>query len=175
MEISGRPQQTRGGTVSDQPQRPASGLQSVRPATVLGHAARQFVDQSDLSVTDEIVHVAPQHHLSLQRQVQSCQEARVLIGMQLAALQGPLQLVESRGIETDVSPFPIGRVIDPESQVANDLGITVQVFVFVVGRTGDHEGDPRLINQNRIGLIDDGEMKPAVHDLSRVETQLIAQ
>ena len=60
-------------------------------------------------------------------------------------------------------------------QAGNDLVDGIVEFGFVVGRAGDDERRPRLVDQDRIDLVDDRVIVPALSHLIQLVLHVVAQ
>ena len=88
------------------------GLQAVGPALQLGDAAAGGVDQVHRAVADDVVDVALQQHMGVQRDVDLGQRgADVLLGVQVDAAELGLELLCAGLGQVDVAAVGVGVVV----------------------------------------------------------------
>jgi hypothetical protein len=150
-------------------------LQAVRPVAVLGDPAGQLVHQLDAAVPHDVVDVAPQQGLGVQGVAQLGLEPQALRREQVPAAQQLLGPPHAAVGEEDVAGVFVGREIEARLQPAGDFRQTPEVGPRLVEMAGDHQRDPRLVDQDRVGLVHQSEMEGAVDLTPEVETEAVAQ
>ena len=159
-------------------------VQALGQTTAGHHAAGEFVDQDDLAALDDVVLVAL---------IQSV-GAQGLVGVVDQADVG--RVVQARGVGGKVAAG-FQRLFHPlRTQFGQQdlfllfvqlIGVLVLDQVFdqgvqhlvevrtVLGRTRDDQGRARLVDQDGIDLVDDGEVVRTLHHLAPVIDQVVAQ
>jgi len=163
-------------------------VQAVRPAPAGHHAPGKLVDDDDLVVLDDVIHLAPEQRMGPQRGVQVMEQHDVGRVVQVAALrhqsgigQQPLGRLMSRFGQERLARLFIDRVVSLAAlallalEAGND-GVDAGVkFGDVLGRPGDDERRARLVDQDRVHLVDDGVVKTALHPVLGAKRHVVAQ
>ena len=164
-------------------------VQPVRPAAAGHQTPRELVDDHDLAVLDDIVLVTLEHHVRLEalldgvlgvviHQLVDVADVESLLDLGLALLGEPSRAVLFLKNE-------ISRIRALAGLVAFD-GLALLQFrdhlvggVVLVGRNlgrpGNDQRSARLIDQDRVDFVDDGEVMPALDMVSGVEFHVVAQ
>jgi hypothetical protein len=151
------------------------GLQAVRPVAILDDPAGELIDESDLPVAQDVVDVAPQERRSVESTVQFRQRDQVFGGKQIAAAQEPLGVFASAVGEVDGTAVVVDLVVHLRFQPAHHLGHATGRLRSAVRATGDDQRNAGLVDQQRIGFVDQREVERSLHQLGRVVTQGVPQ
>ena len=143
-------------------------------AAALHDAARKSIDNLHLAPIDHVIMVNLEEELRLERLTQSVRGSPRQIGVHFAAEQfldfreASLGLVHGAAllVENDVR---LG--IKP----CRNIGEAVAYFRRSTGEPRDDKGRARLVDEDRIGLVDDGERVPALHALAGRRDHVIAE
>ena len=156
-------------------------VQAFREAAARHHPAGELVDQDDLAVADDVVLVAVEEDVGAERLVDVVDdvgalgvvERRVLREQlhlaqpaldELVAVLGErrraLLLVEVVVLARELRDQLVDRDVEPRA---------------VLARAGDDEGSARLVDQDRIDLVDDREVVIALQHLGQVGLHVVAQ
>ncbi len=163
-------------------------MQPLRPAPTGHRAPRELVDDDDLAVLDDVIDIALEQVVGAQRGIEVVQQDDVRGAVETVAL------VEQAGVAQqflDVLVSLLGQVdlldllVDREITRAvlfelwlerrDDLVDATVEFGVVVGRPRDDQRRPRLVDQDRIDLVDDGEVEPALDPVLLVEGHVVSQ
>ena len=149
-------------------------VQALRPAPALQDPAGVLVDDLDLAVDHRVVLVALVQRLGLQRLDEVVDEMAVLGPVEVVDAHEPLglgdallgdrdglvlllELVVEVGDELLLGPrvHPVGRLAGLQlGRQAGELGVQVGGLL---GRAGDDQRRPRLVDQDVVDLVDDRE------------------
>ena len=163
-------------------------VQAVGPAAPGHHPARELVDDDHLAITHDVFHVAPVHVVGAQRGIQVVHQHDVA-GVVEALTVGDQSAIAQQFLDALVTflgqVYLLVLLLDAEVawpvlflltvQGRNDLvDLAVQVRV-VVGRTRDDQRRAGLVDQDRVDLVDDGEVQLALHLVLQREGHVVAQ
>ena len=158
-------------------------MQAVGVAPALHHAAGELVDDDDLAVLDDVVDVAREQLVGAQRLVDVVHAAMTVVGVVEAVPSGS-------------SPSPRSDVLDrlgaglgqddrarssrpSRSARPSSCGITrVDAAVElggILGRAGDDQRRARLVDQDRIDLVDDGVVEGPLDHVVQPVLHVVAQ
>ena len=102
------------------------GLDAVRPAAVLGDASGPVVDQLDDPVADDVVAIAAEQRLRVQRDVEGAQEQ--LRSRIVERHSEPRAGADEAGLgQPDRAAVLVGVVVDAAAQVARERGETLVI------------------------------------------------
>ena len=163
-------------------------VQAVGPAAAGHQPAGELVDDDDLAVLHHVLLVAQEQHVSLERRVEVVHQRDVVrvveagAGRQQARIGEDLLgvLVAFLG-QQHLPPL----LVDPEIAgalllgLARELGHEVVEAVVerdvVLGLPRDDQRRARLVDQDRVDLVDDRVREPALHPLARLVDHVVAQ
>ena len=150
------------------------GLQPVRPALQVRHAAAGVVDQLDLPVAHEVVDVAVQQRVGVERDVDRGEGVRLVLGVEVDAAEAALDPGQPERGEVHGAARGVGLVVHVGAQPPHgrdDLGVDdARVDV-----ARQHQRHARGVDQHRIGLVDDGDVRLRHDGVVEVGDQPVAQ
>ncbi len=155
-------------------------MQAFRIAPAVHHAASELVDDDDLALADDIVLVALEQLVRAQALIDVMHERDILrlveraigehagLGQQLfhmliadfRQIDGALLLVELVIVLVELGDQLVDRIVE--------IG-------FVIRMTGDDERRARLVDEDRIHLVDDGVDMRTLHHLRQFVFHIVAQ
>ena len=155
-------------------------------ATSGEHAAGVLVDDEDLAVHRDVVLVALEQFLRLDGVVEVADERRVLRLVEVLDAEQVLDLLNARLEQADglllLVDLVVARLRDlavlallRARQVLDDRGELDVPLRRRVGRAGDDERRAGLVDEDRVDLVDDGEVVAALHELVRRPGHVVAQ
>ena len=155
-------------------------VQAFRIAAARHHAAGELVDDDDLAVADDVVLVALEQLVRAQRLVDVVHGRDVLDVVERIALeqivgaQHLLHLLHARFGEHDGALLLVDLVVGLVE--LRNVGVDgVVEFGAVVERAGDDQRRARLVDQDRVHLVDDGEDVPALDHVLQPVLHVVAQ
>ena len=155
-------------------------VQAFRIAAAGHHAAGELVDDDDLAIADDVVLVALEQAMRLQRVVDVVDDGDVLDVVERLALQvagGAQQVLQLLGAvlgEDRGALLLVDLVVG--GQQLEDEGVDRVVHLrAVLERTGDDQRRAGLVDQDRIDLVDDGVVVAALHHLGALILHVVAQ
>ena len=149
-------------------------METLGIAAALHDAARKAIDNFHLAPIDHVIMVELEEELRLERLTQSVRGSPGQIGVHFAAEQ----FLDFR--EAGLG-FIHGATLLVEDDVrlrvkpCRDLGEAVAYLGRRTGKPGDDEGRARLVDKDRISLVDDGERMPALHALAGRRDHIVAE
>ncbi len=150
-------------------------VQAVGPAATGHLAAREFIDDDDFTVFYDVIHVVLVERMGAQRLIDMVHDVDVRRighvgeGEEAFALGKPL-FGERRG-----AVLLVKRIVDVLNQFRNNL---VDLGVFVGGlfrRPGNDQRGARLVDEDGVDFVDDGELVSPLHALRQVVLHIVAQ
>ena len=153
-------------------------VQALGPTTALHDAARELVDDLDLAVEDDVVLVAVEHVLGLERLLEVVGELAGEVGVNLGAetlLDGAQALLGGRdgvlGLVHDVIAVGLGHRAAQRVALgllaAGEAADGTRELLVGVGRLSTGAGDDQrrtgLVDEDGVDLVDDGEAVAALH------------
>ncbi len=144
------------------------------------HAAGEFVDDDDLIVLDDIVLVAAEQAVGAQRLLDVVNDGDVLGVVEIVALekarrrQHLLQMHVALFSERAGALFLVKLVVLGR-QFGDEFVDGVIEIGLVVDRTGNDERSTRLVDEDRVDFVDDGEVVAALHHLFEVILHVVAE
>ena len=150
----------------------------VVPAAVQ-HAAGELVHDQDLAVDHDVVLVLLEQLLGLERVVEEGHQRRVDRVVEVVDAEPVLDLLDA-GLGDADRPLLLVDVVVAVAVLAapqpgrdlGELGVPARVLL---GRAGDDERRPRLVDQDRVDLVDDREVVAALHALVDRPGHVVAQ
>ena len=126
-------------------------------------------------VANDVVHVALQQHVGVQRDVDLGQRrADVLLGVEVDAAELRLELLRAGLGEVHVAAVGIGLVIRARNQFADEPD-DFDLRRLSVGGARQHQRHQRLVDEHRVGLVDQRHVGVRRHQVVDVGDQLVAQ
>ena len=155
-------------------------VQAFRIAPARHHAAGELVDDDDLAVAHDVVLVALEQLVRAQRLVDVVHDRDVLDVVERFALeqagvaQQLLHLLHAGFGQVDGALLLVDLVVGLVE--LEDVGVDgVVEFGAVVERAGDDQRRARLVDQDRVHLVDDGEDVPALDHVLQPVLHVVAQ
>ena len=154
-------------------------VQALRPATPVHHAAGELVDDDDLAVLHDIVGVALEHHVRAQRLIQMVDDLGILEVVEVFTLEQPRRLQQALGalgaiLSQDNRLLLLVLLVIVGGQLLHDrIDADIQ-FRLVVGRAGDDQRRARLVDQDRVDLVDDRIVEGALHHRRALILHIVA-
>ena len=155
-------------------------VQAVGIAAALHHAAGELVDDDHLAVLDDVVLVALEQLVGAQRLVEVVDDGDVLDVVEEFALEQarrrehPLELLVAVLGEVRRPGLLVDLVV-ASAELRDELVDGGVELGAVVGRPGDDERRARLVDQDRVHLVDDRVIVPALHHVLQVVLHVVAQ
>ncbi len=145
-------------------------------AAPVQHAASELVDDQDLTVVDDVVLVLLVEFLGLDRVVQVADQRRVhrlvqVVDAELVLDPGDAALGD-RHRALGLVDLVVALAVLALLQALDDAGELAVPPGGVLGRAGDDQRGTRLVDQDRVDLVHDREVVPALHELGRAHAML---
>ena len=126
-------------------------------------------------VANDVVHVALQQHMRVQRDVDLGQGgADVLFGVQVDAAELGLELLCTRLGEVHIATVGVGVVVLARDEFAYQPDDFDLRRLPVTG-AGQHQRHQRLVDEHRVGFVDERHVRVRRHQILDVGDQLVAQ
>ena len=129
-------------------------VQPIRPAPAFHHAPGELVDDDDLAVLDDVIDVALEDDVGLQRLVEMVDDlsvddvVKVIGGEQPSFGEATLDLLVAFLGQADVSGLLVDLVIIGLERLHDLVELDVEIGL-VLGRAGDDQRGARLVDQDR--------------------------
>ncbi len=150
-------------------------VQALGVAPALHDAARELVDDLHLAVHDHVLLVAVEHVLGLERLLQVVHELARDVGVDVVDAQGALDLLEALVGRHDGVLGLVHLVVDVGREAADGAGeVLVGARGLGAGARDDERG-ARLVDEDGVGLVDDGEVVAALDAHLRARDHVVAQ
>jgi hypothetical protein len=166
-------------------------VQAVGPAPSRHHAAGELVDDDDLAVLDDVVDIALVERVRPEPLLHVVQDRDVLWIVEVVDVQQPLAggdpLLRQRHrfrllVDDEIA---LALLLDLRQLALDDrrctleprddaIDLVVELGGFL-GRAGDDERRARLVDEDRVDLVDDGVVQLALHQLLEREPHVVAQ
>ena len=158
-------------------------MEAVRPALQGSDAPAGRVDQLDRAIAHDVVHIALQQNVGVEGHVDLGQRgADVLLGVQVDAAESFLQSLSARFGEMYVAAVGVGgeilRPVLVRVRVGDQLAHqadNAQFGCLPVGGAGQDQRHERLVDQHRIGLVYERDIRIRRHQVCDIGDQLVAQ
>ena len=165
-------------------------VQALAPAAALHDAAGELVDDLHLVVLDDVVDVALEERLRLQRLDEVVDELRVLRRVEVLDPQRALDLRDALLGDGDGLVLLVVLVVDADllgvplrvaraRAVAGELARDAREVVVDLRRrlrlAGDDERRARLVDEDRVDLVHDRVRMAALHDALERDRHVVAQ
>src|SRR5690606_16900415 len=135
-------------------------------AAALEDAARVLIDDEDLAVEDDVVLVLLEQLLRLDGVVEEADERRVVRVIEVADAQVVLDPLDAGLQDADRPLLLVDLVVAVAAQPGDDpRELAVPAVGTALSRTRDDERRARLVDEDRVDLIDDDEVVAALHHL----------
>ena len=166
-------------------------MQALGVATALHDAAGELIDDLDLAVGHHVLLVAVEHVLGFERLLQMVDEGAGQIAVDIFDAETLLNLLQTLlgggdgvlGLVHDEVTGGLDRLAGKHVEIgllalseAADGAGEVLVGAGALGAgTGDDEGRARLIDQDGVNLVDDGECVAALNALTGAQNHVVTQ
>ena len=150
-------------------------VQALRPAAALHDAAGELVDDLHLAVHHDVVHVAVEQELRLERLLQVVGQLARRVGVDVVDPQHGLDLLQAAlgGVDG------LLRLVHVEVHLGDETGHDARELVVRLGRlragARDDERGAGLVDEDGVHLVDDGEVVAALHAGLRARDHVVAQ
>ncbi len=135
-----------------------------------------LVDDHDLAVQHDVVLVPLEELLRLDGVVEEPDERRVQRLVEVVDAEVVLDLLDARLEHADGALLLVDLVVGPRVQASHDLRELAEPAVRVARRgTRDDERRARLVDEDRVDLVDDREVVAALHEVVRGPRHVVAQ
>ncbi len=144
-------------------------------APALKYATGELVDDHDLAVVDDVVTVALEQLLRLQRVVQVADQRGV--GRLVEVLDAELVLDERDALfgDGDGALALFDLVVDVLLHPRGDAGELEVPALVLFGRPADDQRGAGLVDEDRVDLVDDREVVPALDEVIERPGHVVAQ
>ena len=150
-------------------------VQALGVTPALHDTTGELVDDLDLAVGDHVLLVAVEHVLGLQGLLQVVDQLARLVGIDVLDAKAPLDLLKAFLGRGDGVLGLVHLKVDLGDKTANGAGkVLVGAGRLGAGARDDKRG-PGLIDQDGVGLVDDGKVVPTLNALVRTGHHVVAQ
>ncbi len=150
-------------------------MQTGRPAPILRDAALELIDGLDGAVFHQIIDVAPQQLVRVQRILNGGEQREVLCLEQVAATKRRFHGSDAGVGQRDIPAVFVEREVAASAKMPCDAVHLICQHVLPGVAACDHQWNTRLVDQDRIGLVDHRRGERQMHLLARVEREPIAK
>ena len=139
------------------------------------HAAGELVDDQHLAVADDVVLVALEQLLGLQRVVEVADQRRVGGLVEVVDAELVLDELDADLVHADGALADVDLVVDVLLHQRRQPGELAVPVGRAVGRAGDDQRRAGLVDQDGVDLVDDGEVVAALHQVVERVRHVVAQ
>src|SRR5438874_6532719 len=150
-------------------------VQAVRPAATRLLAAGELVDDDDLAVLDQVVAVAVEERVSLERLVDLVRLVDVFELVDVLDTGPALDLRDPLLAQRRRLRLLIDGVVVRGRQPRDEAGVLVVLLGRFLALAGDDQWRARLVDEDAIDLVDDGEVQAPLDALRQVDRHVVAQ
>ena len=150
-------------------------VQPVRPAASLHQAARELVDDHDVAVAHHVLAIALVDDVRLERRLHVARQPEVLRGEDVVDAQPTLEGLDARFGEVHRARALLDGVVRVALQARHQRVEARVKREVILLRAGDDQRRPRLVDQHRVGLVDDRVVAAALHALVGHLHHVVAQ
>ncbi len=150
-------------------------VQALAPAPALEDAAGELVDDLHLAVLHDVVDVALEQLLGAQRRLELVDEVLVDVLVEVVDAERVLDALDALLGGDDRPLRLVDLVVAVALEVLHDGGELVVELLRVVGATRDDERRARLVDEDRVDLVDDREVVAALHLVVGGHGHVVAQ
>ncbi len=148
-------------------------VQTVAPMATRHEAAREFIDDDDFAILDDVVHVAFVEVVGLQRIIDEMRPLHVAGRVETFDAGEPLGFAYALVGQVRGMLFLFDFEVNVFFELASDL-VGTRVFCNVIfGRAADDERRAGLVDEDIVDFVDDGEVKRALRLLPILVVVLI--
>ncbi len=150
-------------------------MQPLVVAATVEHPAGVLVDDQHLALEDDVLLVPPEELLGLDRVVHEGDQRRVDRVVEVVDPQVVLDLGDPSVEDRDRALLLVDLVVlvlDHPVGDGGELGVPLHL---VLGRTGDDQRRPGLVDEDRVDLVDDREVVAALDALVEAVGHVVAQ
>ncbi|OPY00625.1 MAG: hypothetical protein A4E61_01941 [Syntrophorhabdus sp. PtaB.Bin184] len=141
-----------------------------------GHEpARELVDDDDLAVLDDVVHVAGEELMGLERLVDVVEEIDVLRVVEVLDVEDPLEFRDAVLGKVGAAGLFVYHEILLTLELRYQLVDLVVLVRRFLGGAGDDERRPRLVDEDTVHLVDDGVIELALDTVFQVVVHVVAE
>jgi hypothetical protein len=134
-----------------------------------------LVDDEHLAVHDDVLLVLAVELARLQGVVEVAHQRGVDRLVEVVDAELVLDLLDARLGDRDGALLLVDLVVDVAHQPRDDPGELGVPLRRLVGRTADDQRCARLVDEDGVDLVDDGEVVAALHQLGRAPRHVVAQ
>ena len=150
-------------------------VQAVVVAAAREHPAGVLVDDEHLALHDDVLLVVAEELLGLDRVVEEGDERGVGRLVEVLDAEVVLDLGDARLEHRDGALLLVDLVVLVADQGAGELGELVVPLHLVLRRAADDQRGPRLVDQDRVDLVNDREAVAALHAVLDRAGHVVAQ
>ncbi len=151
------------------------GLEAVGPMPLVHDPAGELVDDLDAAVADDVIDVALEQELGVEGAVDRGQELFVPGSEEVAAAEDGLDAADARVGREDVGVLGVRLEVAAPLEVPDDGGQPRDVEAGRAGGPGDDERDPGFVDEDGVGLIDEGHGERPVDEFAGLVGQPVPQ
>ena len=149
------------------------GLQAARPAPVAHDASLEFVNREHLAVLHDVVDIAMQQRVRVQRLLHRGHHRAAVVGIEITP-EMAFNRGEAGRRQRDIAAALVGGIVLPRQPAHRSIGARGQVDG-AGSAAGNHQRNAGFVDQRRIRFVEHRDRQRTQHLLGRVEDQLVAQ
>src|SRR5579884_2867817 len=150
-------------------------VQPVRPAPARHEPARELVDDDDLAVLHDVVDVALEDRVRLERLGDVVERVDLARIVEVRDAEQALALGNALLRERGAAVLLVDRVVDVAPEPGDDAVDRVVLLARLLGRARDDERRARLVDEDVVHFVDDRVVELALDVLVQAELHVVAQ
>ena len=137
--------------------------------------ALEFIHRFNHAIFRNVIDIATKQRVSVNSLLHRRENGEVLIVEKIAAAKRLLDGPDADVCQRHVPRVFVDRIVDGAMEGTHDAVHAIDQRIVVDFTSSNHERDARLVDQDRIGLVDKGCGKRAVDLIAHIERELVAE
>ncbi len=150
-------------------------MQTVGPAPAGHLAAGKFVNDDDFAVFHNVIYVALVKCVRAQALIDVVNNLHVRRIVEVTEAEHALAFADAFFGERRLAVLLVERVINVLDELGDDFVDAVVLVSGFFGGTGNDQRSARLVDEDGIHFVNDGEVMPALHAIRQIVLHVVAQ
>ena len=151
------------------------GMQTSRPATILGDAPLELINRFNGAVFDDVIDVTTQQDMGVKSILNCVQQHAVLLKEEAAAIEASFKHGNAGIGEDDVSSVVVPVEMFTRTELSRDTVHLIGKRFLSAFPAGDDEGNSSFVDQDGVHFVDERHSEWPVNLIFGIERHLIAK